>query len=107
MTTSNAPLPTSSSSSTATSNGNSTGKAWIAGAVVGPVAGIGLCAAGYWLWMRHPNQRNRKSSNKEEADVKLDNVQPYGCKSELLSDHTASPSMLQGDSAQTTPELPA
>lgn len=111
MPTSNTLLPTSSSISTvsspATSSGNNTGKAWIAGAVVGPVAGIGLCAAGYWLWVRRRKQRNREPSNKEEADIKLGGVQSAGCKSEFLGDRTASPSMLHGASAQSTPELPS
>lgn len=107
-TSSSAPSPTSSSSPStsppvAPSGGGS--KAWIAGAVVGPIVGLGLCAAAYWLWRRHQNHHDRSMGTEREAHGQIADTQ-IGPQPEKVGELAATPSMLHADSAQRTHEMP-
>lgn len=98
---------TSSSESTSTpaASDGSESKAWIAGAVVGPIAGLGLCAAAYWLWRRHRNKHNRQLSTEQEAHSQVNDAQQVGPEAGLLGEQVATTLMLHGDSARKTHEL--
>lgn len=108
-TSSGTPSPTSSSgpaanpSDTANRAGN---KAWIAGAVVGPIACLGLFVTAYWLWMRHRNLRNRPSSTQEGTHVQIDKTEEaWRRRSELSADHTVPAFTVPASPAQSS-ELP-
>lgn len=93
-------------------------KAWIAGAVLGPIAFLALGAATYWSWMRRREQHKRKPkiAAKQEARFQDDDTQQagpqygpqYGPQSgpqPELSD-AAAVFMLPASPVQRTPELP-
>lgn len=98
---SSAPSTTSLSSSSTSSpvvvGGGS--KAWIAGAVIGPVVGLGFCAAAYWLWRRRRNHHDRKVITERKAHDQIADTQQIGPQSEHLGEHAATPFMLHEDSA--------
>ena len=48
------------------SSGGSTSKAWIAGAVVGPLAGLALIGVGLWLFRRNSQKKKRNEPNVPE-----------------------------------------
>lgn len=100
-------LPTLSSSPTSSPLPAPSGdgsKAWIAGVVVGPVAGLALCATAYWLWTRH--RKNRKENSKTTEEAKVDGTQQVVPQSELSEVYSASPSMLHTNSVRRMSELP-
>lgn len=98
---------TSSSTSTSTpavSDGRGS-KAWIAGAVVGPIAGIGLCAAACWLWRRHRYHHNGHLSAEQEAHSQVNDTRQVGPQTGFSGEQVATPLMLHGNPARTTHEL--
>lgn len=98
---------TSSSKSTSTpaASDGSESKAWIAGAVLGPIAGLGLCAAAYWLWRRHQNKHNLHLSTEHEAHSRVNDTQQVGPQTGLLGEQVATTIMFHVDSARKTHEL--
>ena len=81
MSSSDTTLPTSSpspSTSTLAAVDGVRSQAWIAGAVLGSIAVLGLFAATFWLWMRHRNRRSRHLGTQREAQIQLAHTQRVG-----------------------------
>lgn len=79
---------------------------WIAGAVVGPVASLGLCAVAYWLWTRYRSHHDRRMGAEREAHTSIQDEKQVGLQREVLREQVASPFMLHAESGRKTPELP-
>lgn len=111
MATTNAPdMPFATSSpspspSPLTADDDAANKAWIAGAVLGPIAGLGLCAVAYWLWTRYRSHYDRRISTEHKAHSPTHDEQQVWPQPEVFRQQVASPFMLHADSGRKTPEL--
>jgi flagellar biogenesis protein FliO len=108
MSSSDTTLPTSSpspSTSTLAAVDGVGSQAWIAGAVLGSIAVLGLFAATFWLWMRHRNHSSRQLGTQREAQIQIAHTQTVGPQREICGEHGAPPFMLHADSGRITPEL--
>lgn len=95
----------SESPSTQAASDGSESKAWIAGAVVGPIAGLGLCAAAYWLWRRYQNKHNLHLSTEYKVHGQVNDTQQVGPQTGKWGEQVATTLMLHGDSAREPHEL--
>ncbi|KAG8158564.1 hypothetical protein KVR01_011686 [Diaporthe batatas] len=101
-------VPSPSNSLPATDNGEKS-QAWIAGAVIGPLVGVGLCASVYFLWRRRRkhHDHSRSTSPKREAPAEVADSRQEVPRSELIGHHL-EPAMLHSDNvAVRSSELPA
>lgn len=97
---------TSSSTSTSTPAASDSGEsqAWIAGAVVGPIAGLALCAAAFWLRRRRRNHHDRHLVTEHEAHSEGNDAQQVSPQTGLLGEQPemATTVMPHGESARET-----
>lgn len=99
--------PSPSISPPASSDGEQS-QAWIAGVVIGPLAGIVLCVAAYILWRRRHNHHdhNRPTSPKREAPPRIADSHQDVPRSELMGQNL-EPAMLHSENtAGRLSELP-
>lgn len=78
------------------------------GAIIGSIAGLGLCVTVYWLWMRHRNHPNRHLGTRGEAQWhgQAPDMQEVEPQLEVSVKPLSSPVMLHADTTRRTPELP-
>ncbi|KAJ5173907.1 uncharacterized protein N7500_001838 [Penicillium coprophilum] len=98
LTTPFSPATPSATTSPSTSTEEQESESWIAGAVIGPVAGCALIGAlGFWLVRRN---RNKKNFYVQEAQHMTGS---YASGTKISRDIGPSPNELPGDSVQSEP----
>ncbi|KAF2012261.1 hypothetical protein BU24DRAFT_465815 [Aaosphaeria arxii CBS 175.79] len=72
-------------------------KAWIAGAVIGPLAGLALVGAGFWFWWRRrQNKKNPYRNGAVELGSDVKNAQVYAYHAGQNGGPSAPPAELSG-----------